>query len=75
VIIARHLIDVLQPCQHDVDLVLLQPADGVPHGRFQWIDRDVRERVLGADLPQDEGGLIERDLGLDPVGGVGCEFA
>ena len=74
-LVLRHRLHELQPDQHDVDFVLLQPANGVGDGRLEPVERYIGERIVGADLPKQQVRLRERDLGLDPDGRVGGKLA
>jgi len=49
-----------------------QPADGVDHREPHIRDRDIGQRVVGADLPEHEVGLVERDF--KQVWRIGARF-
>ena len=63
-LVARRLRRVLQADEDGVDLMLAQPVERVFHGVDEIVDRHTRDRVIGAELPEDEVGALERDLRL-----------
>ena len=58
---------ILHPDEHDVDPVLLQPADRRTHGVLEFLRRDPGKRVIGSQLPKNEVRIPERDLALDSL--------
>ncbi len=59
----------LETDQQHVDPVVLGPAHARPHGRFVVFRGDELERVIGADLPDQQVGPLQRDGGAHPLGG------
>ena len=68
-LVLGQLLHVVQPDQDHVHVVLLEPADRAGNRALEAVDRNLREGVVGADLPEDQLGLIERNLDPQALAG------
>lgn len=67
VLVARETCRVLQPDERDIDVVGLQPIDRGFDDLGELFRIDAGERVVGAELPEDEVGLVRRHLAADAL--------
>ncbi len=65
--ILRQALDVLGIDQHDVDLMAGEPSERLPKLIAEIVGIDACDRVIRADLPDDQIGLQLRNLGLEPL--------
>ena len=75
VLVRGQLFHVVEANQDRIDVVLLQPLQHVPDRGLEFFDRNLCKGVVGADLPKDHVGVIERHLDLEAFGGGGGQFA